>query len=88
MLYDIFDLGKPGVAITRADDVCISLFRASVSSGTLVVPGYCSADVIKVPKGAQMLELLARRAADAEPGFATKQVRWAVVFDGQGISSM
>jgi len=31
-----------------------------------------------------MLELLARRAADAEPGFATKQVRWAVVFDGQG----
>jgi len=51
MLYDIFDLGKPGVAITRADDVCISLFRASVSSGTLVVPGYCSADVIKVPKG-------------------------------------
>jgi len=88
MLYDIFDLGKPGVAITRADDVCISLFRASVSSGTLVVPGYCSADVIKVRRGAQMLELLARRAADAEPGFATKQVRWAWFSTDKALSSM
>ncbi|MEO0078394.1 MAG: type I-C CRISPR-associated protein Cas8c/Csd1, partial [candidate division WOR-3 bacterium] len=32
-----------------------------------------------------MLELLAARAFDAEPGFAEKQLRWALVFDRHGV---
>lgn len=31
-----------------------------------------------------MLELLARRATETEPGFAEKQIRWAVSFDREG----
>lgn len=31
-----------------------------------------------------MLELLVKRAAGAEPGFAEKRIRWAIAFDRQG----
>uniref|UniRef100_A0A7C4CEI1 Type I-C CRISPR-associated protein Cas8c/Csd1 n=1 Tax=candidate division WOR-3 bacterium TaxID=2052148 RepID=A0A7C4CEI1_UNCW3 len=32
-----------------------------------------------------MLELLTRRAAEATPGFAAKQIRWVIAFSGQGV---
>lgn len=44
MLYDVFDLSRPG----RCDDEpCISLFRAVVQGGVLEVPPYESAEVLK-----------------------------------------
>jgi len=44
MLYDVFDLSRPG----KNEDKCsISLFRATVQSGELKVPPYESAGVLK-----------------------------------------
>lgn len=51
MLYDVFDLGSPRGPVASVADVSISLFRASVSAGILVVPDYDSAEVTKIPKG-------------------------------------
>jgi len=44
MLYDVFDLSRPG---TSEDEPCISLFRASVEQGILKVPDYESDEVLK-----------------------------------------
>ena len=51
MLYDVFDLSKPGRPVTSPVEVCISLFRAAVRGGVLEIPPYESSDVIKVPAG-------------------------------------
>ncbi|MEO0082590.1 MAG: type I-C CRISPR-associated protein Cas5c [candidate division WOR-3 bacterium] len=53
MLYDVFDLARPGERIMEAEDVCISAFRASVQKGILRVPEYTSSEVVKVPNGGQ-----------------------------------
>jgi len=52
MLYDVFDLSKPGLPITSSDDINISLFRASVKNGSLDIPPYESTEVLKAPGGA------------------------------------
>lgn len=44
MLYDVFDLSRPGSA---EDKPCVSLFRATVTSGVLEVPEYESDQVLK-----------------------------------------
>lgn len=44
MLYDVFDLSRPG---TADDEPCISLFRANVLAGVLEVPEYESDRVLK-----------------------------------------
>lgn len=44
MLYDVFDLSRPGRATDRP---CISLFRARVEGGVMDVPEYESPDVLK-----------------------------------------
>jgi len=44
MLYDVFDLSRPG---TDMDPPCISLFRAKVESGRMKVPDYDSDEVLK-----------------------------------------
>lgn len=49
MLYDVFDLSRPG---TAADRPAVSLFRATVRGGVLDVPDYTSPDVLKAPGGA------------------------------------
>jgi CRISPR-associated protein Cas5d len=46
MLYDVFDLSRPG---TSTDRPAVSLFRAEVRGGVLDVPDYASPDVFKVP---------------------------------------
>ncbi len=51
MLYDVFDLARPGCPVACATDVSISLFRASVRKGMLAVPEYGSDEVIKVVNG-------------------------------------
>lgn len=51
MLYDVFDLSSPGEKATDSTGVSVSLFRARVRSGLLVVPEYSSPEVIKAPKG-------------------------------------
>lgn len=50
MLYDVFDLSRPG---TSHDAPHVSLFRAVVRKGALNVPDYESPDVRKAPKEAQ-----------------------------------
>ena len=45
MLYDVFDLSRPG---TNEDRPCISLFPAEVQSGVLRIPDYASDEVLKV----------------------------------------
>ena len=49
MLYDVFDLSRPGKS---EDTPAISLFRAKVESGVMRVPPYEDAAVIKLPGGA------------------------------------
>ena len=44
MLYDVFDLSKPG---TNESAPSISLFRAKIENGILKVPDYESPDVLK-----------------------------------------
>ncbi len=51
MLYDVFDLSRPGKPIDSSADISISLFRAAVKGGILDVPAYESADVLKVSTG-------------------------------------
>jgi CRISPR-associated protein Cas5d len=48
MLYDVFDLSRPGTAHDRP---AVSLFRAAVRGGVLDVPDYASPDVLKAPGG-------------------------------------
>lgn len=48
MLYDVFDLSRPGTATDRP---AVSLFRAALRSGVLDVPDYASPDVFKAPPG-------------------------------------
>ena len=48
MLYDVFDLSRPG---RSNDQPCISLFRAVVCEGVLKVPEYDSDQVLKGPGG-------------------------------------
>ena len=49
MLYDVFDLSRPGHAYSRPS---ISLFQARVSRGVLEVPPFDSPQVVKVSGGA------------------------------------
>lgn len=44
MLYDVFDLSRPG---TSEDEARISLFRAVIRDGILKVPDYTSDEVLK-----------------------------------------
>jgi CRISPR-associated protein Cas5d len=44
MLYDVFDLSRPG---SSEDEPCISLFRAVVRGGVLNVPPYESDEVLR-----------------------------------------
>jgi len=44
MLYDVFDLSRPG---SRYDQPSISLFHAKLEEGVVRVPDYASADVLK-----------------------------------------
>jgi CRISPR-associated protein Cas5d len=48
MLYDVFDLSRPG---TGRDRPAISVFRARVENGVLTVPPYEDPAVIKLPGG-------------------------------------
>jgi len=49
MLYDVFDLSKPGKALDTENSELprISLFRAKVTQGVLAVPEYGSPEVLK-----------------------------------------
>jgi CRISPR-associated protein Cas5d len=48
ILYDVFDLSRPG---TAHDAPAVSLFRARLQGGVLEVPDYSSPDVFKAPGG-------------------------------------
>jgi CRISPR-associated protein Cas5d len=48
MLYDVFDLSRPGSA---EDENAISLFNARIRAGVLDVPEYASPDVLKPGRG-------------------------------------
>jgi CRISPR-associated protein Cas5d len=48
MLYDVFDLSRPG---TSEDGPAVSLFRATLRGGVLAVPDYASPDVLKIQGG-------------------------------------
>lgn len=48
MLYDVFDLSRPG---SSADKPSVSLFQAEISRGVLQVPPYASAQVRKPGRG-------------------------------------
>lgn len=48
MLYDVFDLSRPGSSSAKPS---ISLFRAAIRGGVLAVPEYDSAEVLKPPGG-------------------------------------
>ena len=49
MLYDVFDLSAPGKSLDteKGETPAISLFRAKVEQGVLVVPEYESTEVLK-----------------------------------------
>ena len=47
MLYDVFDLSRPGA---NSDAPSISLFEASIKNGVLEIPAY-SSHLVKKPKG-------------------------------------
>ena len=46
MLYDVFDLSRPGTAHDRP---AVSLFRARLAGGVLRIPDYASPEVLKAP---------------------------------------
>jgi CRISPR-associated protein Cas5d len=48
MLYDVFDLSRPG---TSQSPACVSLFAAKVQDGAMIVPPYESDEVLKVEGG-------------------------------------
>lgn len=48
MLYDVFDLSRPG---TSADLPAVSLFYATIRDGVLQIPEYDSAQVVKAAGG-------------------------------------
>ena len=49
MLYDVYDLSVPGKPLNTdiGDSPSISLFRAEIKQGVLVVPDYESNEVLK-----------------------------------------
>ncbi len=49
MLYDVFDLAEPGKSLDteHGELPCISLFRAKIEKGVLLVPPYESDEVLK-----------------------------------------
>jgi CRISPR-associated protein Cas5d len=47
MLYDVFDLSRPGTPLNERDRPYISLFRAKLERGVLEVPGFESSLVLK-----------------------------------------
>lgn len=49
MLYDVFDLSRPG---SPKDGPAVSLFRATIRGGVLEVPSYESSEVLKPGGGA------------------------------------
>jgi CRISPR-associated protein Cas5d len=49
MLYDVFDLSRPGSAVSRP---AVSLFHARLEGGLLRVPDYASPEVLKAAEGA------------------------------------
>lgn len=48
MLYDVFDLSRPG---TSTDTPAVSLFQAAVRGGVLQIPAYGSTEVVKAAGG-------------------------------------
>jgi hypothetical protein len=50
MLYDVYDLSRPG---SNMDKPSISLFRASIRNGELKVPSYESPAVLKGVRGTE-----------------------------------
>jgi len=48
MLYDVFDLSRPGDCDSKP---CVSLFRARVEAGSMVVPDFDSPEVLKLEGG-------------------------------------
>jgi hypothetical protein len=50
MLYDVFDLRRPGRALVEGDRPFISLFHAMIKKGVVFVPDFNSSDVLK-PEG-------------------------------------
>jgi CRISPR-associated protein Cas5d len=48
MLYDVFDLSRPG---SSTDAPAVSLFRAAIKGGVLQIPEYASPDVFKAAGG-------------------------------------
>ena len=48
MLYDVFDLSRPG---TSTDAPAVSLFQAAIRGGVLQIPAYDSAEVVKAAGG-------------------------------------
>lgn len=49
MLYDVFDLSRPG---TSHDGPAVSLFKAAIERGSLRIPDYASDEVLKLARGA------------------------------------
>ena len=48
MLYDVFDLSRPG---TSESAPAVSVFRATLKAGVLAIPDYASPDVLKIAGG-------------------------------------
>lgn len=51
MLYDIFDLRKPGLPLMEGNRAFISLFHARIEKGVLKVPDFNSNEVLKPEEG-------------------------------------
>jgi len=47
MLYDVFDLGRPGLALMEGKSPFISLFYAKIKNGVLNVPDFENEEVLK-----------------------------------------
>jgi CRISPR-associated protein Cas5d len=47
MLYDVFDLRRPGLPLMEGEKPFISLFHARIESGVLTVPDFETPDVLK-----------------------------------------
>lgn len=47
MLYDVFDLRRPGLPLMEGDHPFISLFKARIDKGVLNVPPFTSSEVLK-----------------------------------------
>lgn len=47
MLYDVFDLRRPGLPLTNGERPFVSLFHATIKNGVLTIPEFDSADVLR-----------------------------------------